>query len=225
MSLINKKSDDRSIINVLSGRTYQNFEALLFETDMDGEPTWARTYPANYSVSSTRAEDLTENEIKGYSFTGRMLNASAPSSGYDFHLVKTDGNGKSGEACEKEVKVISHRLKMCQDKIRFDPTPMRELKISTDNVSLELKIKKCEDGASSSIAPAIAPNPGENVVTITGYAEGSSVSFYDLQGLLRKTTGFITNSKIDISDLPAGIYIIEITNAEGMVSKHRFVKE
>jgi hypothetical protein len=223
VSFVNKKTS-KGIINVLAGRTHQNFEALLFETDTDGKPTWARTYPANYSLSSTRAEDLTENEINGYSFTGRAFNAQAPSTGYDIHLVKTDGNGKSGEPCEKEVDILSHRVKLCQEKINFDITTMREVRISVDPVKLDLKVNKCEDNASSSVQPPVTPNPGENFITIAGYEDGSRVAVFDPQGLLKKTVTYSGDTRIDVAELPAGIYVIEVTTADGVITKYRFIK-
>lgn len=226
VSLVTKTADDGSIIYTLSGRTYQNFEALLFQTDYNGDPLWGRTYPPNYSLSATNAEDLVENEIKGYSFTGRMLNAVSPSTSYDIHVVKTDENGKSGEPCEKEVKVLSYREKLCQEKFEYRIATMRQVTISTDNIKLDLKPNKCQDGASSLLEqPMLTPNPGEGIIRITGISAGSSVSFYDQQGMLKKKANFAADEKVDVSDLAAGIYIVEVIQADGTVNRYRFIKE
>jgi hypothetical protein len=224
-SLITKKTD-LGIIHVLSGRTHQTFEALLFETDENGKPTWGRTYPPTYSLNSTNAEDLTENELKGYSFTGRNFNAVSPSTAYDIQLVKTDANGKTGAPCEKEVTVIPHRVKVCQEKIDFTFSTMRELRISTDHIVLDLKVNKCESNQTTSLdAPVISPNPAETTVDLTGYEEGSLISIYDAQGVIKKKTSYSSKNKLDVSDLPGGVYIIEVTTANGEVNKHRFIKK
>lgn len=223
-SLITKKSDN-GVIYVLSGRTLQNFEALLFETDVNGLPTWARTYPQSYPLNSTNAEDLTENEIKGYSFTGRLFNAVSPSTAYDIHLVKTDANGKSGAPCEKDVKVLSHKMKVCQEKIDFTVTTMRELRISVEAERLDLSVNTCEPIAIAGDEPVIAPNPGESIITIAEFKAGSKITIYDLHGLQKKKALFENSNKLDVSDLPSGVYIIEITSAEGTVHKYRFIRK
>jgi hypothetical protein len=59
----------------------------------------------------------------------------------------------------------------------------------------------------------IFPNPTSGIVNITGLTRPAEVKVYSLQGQLLKSKYHIIN-KVDISDLPAGAYLLEITARE-----------
>lgn len=67
----------------------------------------------------------------------------------------------------------------------------------------------------------VFPNPASSVLNIqltSGEDENLSISILDMQGRVAKTqTGSSTGFAVGISDLSAGIYIANITNAKGVV--------
>ncbi len=68
----------------------------------------------------------------------------------------------------------------------------------------------------------IYPNPAKNAIFIDNFSGIKSINIYNLQGILIKKT--IENS-VNISDFPSGIYLIEVENTEGVLSRAKFVKE
>ncbi|PHR35246.1 MAG: hypothetical protein COA38_02860 [Fluviicola sp.] len=67
----------------------------------------------------------------------------------------------------------------------------------------------------------IFPNPSSDFVTISTDSEIEKVSVYGLNGLIMITQN---NGDLDISNLPAGVYIVKVKTSTG-VAQARFVKQ
>jgi hypothetical protein len=228
VSLINNVTlNDGSPGYVLGGRAFDPFHALLFQTNDKGDVTWARTYPADYPLSTTYAEDLTENKLKGYSFTGRRLDYSPPSS-YDIHLVETDANGKTGQPCETEIEIAEYKPEVCVDELGLKKTlDMRERQVSPVVQPLELVTYNCKEeqvSAASQLQGSISPNPARTSINISGFAQGGEVLIYDLQGNLKIKTTVGENDPVDIASLPEGLYILKVVDTTGGTQEFRFMK-
>ena len=66
------------------------------------------------------------------------------------------------------------------------------------------------------------PNPSSGIINITGLSQASEVKLYSSQGKLLKSLNQV-ESTIDISDLPAGIYILNLTSGNKVLQK-RIIK-
>ena len=69
---------------------------------------------------------------------------------------------------------------------------------------------------------SIFPNPSSDIINITGLTQPADVELYSIQGKLQKAVNQV-ESTIDISDLPAGIYILNLTSGD-KVLRERIVK-
>lgn len=68
----------------------------------------------------------------------------------------------------------------------------------------------------------IYPNPTRGIINITGLTQPAEVMLYSIQGKLLKAVNHVV-STIDISDLPAGVYILNLTSGD-QVLRERIVK-
>ena len=69
----------------------------------------------------------------------------------------------------------------------------------------------------------IYPNPAKEELTIISSAANNLISIYNLQGILVKQL-YVSNaeSKINITDLSSGMYVIEVNN-NGNSSFQKFI--
>ncbi len=81
-----------------------------------------------------------------------------------------------------------------------------EVKVSTDSLFVNTSLKK---QVKEEKLIAAFPNPTLNEINLMGIRENTKVSIYNSSGLFLKF-GEVKNDKIDISDLPAGLYLIRI---------------
>ena len=74
----------------------------------------------------------------------------------------------------------------------------------------------------------IYPVPAQNVlnVNITGYTGVSDIQVYDANGsrVMTQRTGD-TNTQLNVSKLPAGLYLVRVMNGESVISSRKIVKE
>ena len=71
----------------------------------------------------------------------------------------------------------------------------------------------------------IVPNPASNYIEISGIeAAGVNVSIYDINGaIVKNITSYNSNSTIDISNLPTGVYIVKADSLDG-IKTNKFIK-
>jgi hypothetical protein len=69
----------------------------------------------------------------------------------------------------------------------------------------------------------VFPNPTEGRITITGLTQTAEIGLYSLQGLLLRTFTRVVG-EIDISDVPAGVYVLYISAGNKAVLRQKVVK-
>jgi hypothetical protein len=77
----------------------------------------------------------------------------------------------------------------------------------------------------SNIDFSIYPNPASDILQISSSTEKGIMRIYDINGKLLQTELVFTNSKIDISGLSFGTYVVVLTNENGEAGVQKFVKE
>ncbi len=78
------------------------------------------------------------------------------------------------------------------------------------------------DKSASSVQ--LYPNPVTNALNIKGI-ELSTVKVYSLTGMMMISKSDIYNDKIEVGQLPQGIYIIEMTDKSGKIVNDKFLKK
>ncbi|PWJ34970.1 carbohydrate-binding protein [Sediminitomix flava] len=68
----------------------------------------------------------------------------------------------------------------------------------------------------------LAPNPAENEVSVLGLQSEGTIQIYSLEGELYKEVDVSPSAKVNIQDLPSGIYIMTILTS-GLTNHHRLV--
>jgi hypothetical protein len=67
----------------------------------------------------------------------------------------------------------------------------------------------------------VYPNPANNILFVENIQGFKFINIYNLQGILIKKS---TINEVDISMISAGIYLLEVENTEGLLSRTKFVK-
>ena len=78
------------------------------------------------------------------------------------------------------------------------------------------------NNASKNSTLKVYPNPATHTITVDVTEGIKSVNVYNLQGILVKQSRM---NEVNISDCAAGIYLLEVENTEGVLSRVKFVKE
>ncbi|MEM9050624.1 MAG: T9SS type A sorting domain-containing protein [Bacteroidota bacterium] len=80
--------------------------------------------------------------------------------------------------------------------------------------------------SDQTIAFQVFPNPTTSSATLRGELAGSQLSVFDLTGKLLEKTQLITDiHEIDLSDLPKGLYFIELISPSGVRASQKLVKK
>ena len=69
----------------------------------------------------------------------------------------------------------------------------------------------------------VFPNPTEGRITVTGLVQPSAIGLYSLQGRLLRTFTHVEGA-IDISDLPAGVYVLQLSSGGETVLRQKVIK-
>ncbi|TBX69157.1 T9SS type A sorting domain-containing protein [Flavobacterium silvisoli] len=71
----------------------------------------------------------------------------------------------------------------------------------------------------------VYPNPVKDTFKVTNTGTVTTMKMYDIKGTIVKEIVQDFDNNIDISNLPKGIYLLKVTNAEGQVLTQRLAKE
>lgn len=106
----------------------------------------------------------------------------------------------------------------------YNATTCYTLKVATGTASRPEVINVIKDEKASSIFP----NPATTALNIhiTGYLLNSSIMLYDVHSQLVMKANITNNySKLDISRIPSGIYMVKIYNGDALISASKIVKQ
>ena len=90
------------------------------------------------------------------------------------------------------------------------------------NQSIRMKLYLDKDIKNLNNEVNIYPNPASDFLTIESTLKVENVSVYDISG--KKINVAFTNNKVDVRNLPAGNYMINIETKEGKTTK-KFIKK
>jgi len=76
----------------------------------------------------------------------------------------------------------------------------------------------------STLSVVLSPNPATNVLRITGI-ELASVKVYSLTGVMMISQNDLYGNKLNVSNLPNGIYVIEMIDTKGKSVMDKFLKK
>jgi hypothetical protein len=86
---------------------------------------------------------------------------------------------------------------------------------------ISVSVKRSIESATDVV---IYPNPATNVLNIQGF-ELTSVQVYSISGTMMISETAPYSNRIDVSNLPFGIYIIKMTDVEGRIAVDKFLKK
>ncbi len=82
-----------------------------------------------------------------------------------------------------------------------------------------------EDNSPRLAEIKVFPNPTAGSIEVVSEIEGK-VELYNMAGHLLKTTTITTdNNRINLSDIPSGIYQLNLTSKEGKIASERILKQ
>jgi hypothetical protein len=158
--------------------------------------------------------------------TAHLTWATSSELNADYFSVEKSQNGKDFTAVGK-VKAVGNSsqkndyfyddLVLNSDKIIYYRLKQLDLNGAfkyTQVVAISLQ-NEHQDGVK------IYPNPAKNTITIESINPVKSVNIYNVQGILIKQS---KRTDIDISDCAAGVYLLEVENTEGTLSRIKFIK-
>jgi hypothetical protein len=130
-------------------------------------------------------------------------------------LVRINQQNASGEGKIASLKFIVADTVLSDD---FSNAIYNQIKISSSGTTGQLTSGISQHKASSPVT--IYPNPSSNSITIKASAKLGSIIFYSLLGeVVLKINSANIEEKVDISELPAGVYTICIKNTYRKVIK------
>jgi Metallo-peptidase family M12B Reprolysin-like/Secretion system C-terminal sorting domain/Bacterial pre-peptidase C-terminal domain/Fibronectin type III domain len=99
------------------------------------------------------------------------------------------------------------------------------LRVALGTASREELITQTDKGKRS---VEVFPNPAKNTlnVLVSGYDSRSDIMVFDMYGkLVMQQTASQVNTKLDVSAIPAGVYMVRVRNRNNEISATRFVKQ
>lgn len=100
-------------------------------------------------------------------------------------------------------------------------TPANSLSI--DNVSYELKVLATSESAAKNDLK-IYPNPFSDIINISEVEKVKSILVMDISGRVLKSINNIS-SNLNLSDLKAGLYLLNVQYKDGSKSSHKLIKK
>lgn len=94
--------------------------------------------------------------------------------------------------------------------------------VVTKDAEVKVAFKKINSTHALDTKPQIYPNPTTGHLTVGGNA--TSARLYDLAGRIVRQWTQISGSELDLTELPAGTYILALADSSAQVTSHRIVK-
>jgi hypothetical protein len=203
------------------------------DTSTNGTITGAATIPFNTNVTGLISPS---GDIDNYKFvitTGGTITItlSTVPFDYDLKLLNSAGTqlnisqagGTSNETISRTVTAGTYYAQVYGYNGANSATSCYTLRVQLGTAS------RGNDLITSDVQKVdVFPNPARNVVNInlTGFTGRSDVSMFDINGrvIMNRAVG-TGNSQLDISALPAGVYMMKIKNGGKEVSMKKIIKQ
>lgn len=174
------------------------------------------------------------NESNYISWKGLSADASFPDS---YKVMISTGSNDISDFTDTLV-VISNELPEWTDReftmdeyanqtirIAFVNTTFDGFKLYLDSLYIrEQDPLSIDDYESTVMTTKIYPNPSENIISVSG-ENIESASIQNLAGQIVYKSKAKIDSSIDISEYPAGIYVVSLVLSDGTIERHKLVKK
>ncbi|MFN5417307.1 MAG: T9SS type A sorting domain-containing protein, partial [Flavobacteriia bacterium] len=92
-----------------------------------------------------------------------------------------------------------------------------------DNATITFTVQNTSSIEENTLVSSLYPNPVKDILSIKTAAKIASISVLSLDG--KEISTYKVDSKINVSNLNAGIYFLEVKAENGLISKTKFIKE
>lgn len=210
-------------------------KALQAKVDQDGLVLWSKTYGNSISSNLSQARSTADG---GYVFTGY-----AGSTGIgiaDILLVKTDSTGHTSGCEDSPAELIVQPTTLA---LSQNPTDYLSSAIEYDTIQHHLATFDailqsgdiCDQGSVASPEPAaaplsICPNPAHDFLTIDlsqmDAGQKGHYQIIDASGRMMAQGSISSTDKsiLDIHQLPAGAYRLQLASTNGQLFQGLFIK-
>lgn len=201
-------------------------DAYLFKTDAAGNLIWTNIYGTK---GREVIAEVADNAERGYIFTGEVETDWTLKN--DIYLVKTDFNGKSGTECEFAVDQKEIRTDVCYTRSAQQVYVEDNKRIETPYKFLQYHENRCDPSTVGSRIPdatdiLLALNEQNKLlVTFSKETKHTTIKVFNTRGELiaqSRVTG--TNGEINLSTVPAGLYIVHIIQDDGTIIRKKIMK-
>jgi len=207
------------------GQGAGNSDFFLMKTDDGGTLQWMKVY------GSLQADELTDAVIdneQNIIMIGITLGYSAQ--GKDVYVVKVDSLGnadcnfQTGNASTTTASVsLTNEMNFASSSYTINTPVVNEVTSSNSDSLLCTSITSISKLMTSKIQFTLYPNPVDDVLNLSFDDDIDQVIIYNITGsVLKKIDG--SASIISVTDLPRGIFIIEVHSDSGTAHR-RFVKQ
>jgi hypothetical protein len=195
-------------------------DVVLIKTDSIGNVQWSKTYGGSAQSESGWLLDLADDG--GYVLGGWTKSFTGSE---DMYFIKTDAGGNSG--CNEASSVITSGV---YPMITANVGTLVTIGVNTISYPVNLRRQTTITNLCSTVGMGenknvdqirIYPNPAKNHLTVQSSEELGLITIYNFLGeivLCQKANSI--QQQLDISSLPAGIYLVQIRD-----EIIRFIKE
>lgn len=206
-------SETRYLIDETSDNAYTGIE----------DESERNNYAAFRALKAECAAQTTEKGVNWYSLSNRqieeLIRIAERNTGRSSVMAKGILCFFYGICYEEEEEISETRSAVCQNE---EDVPFDEPKGGTD-----IKEESTQDGQSDT-AMSLFPNPAKQTVTIQFSGNHDNVnkySFVNMQGTVVLSDEKPNSNTIDISKLPASVYIMHVIGQSGKIYSAKLVKE
>ncbi|RBL92874.1 peptidase [Chitinophaga flava] len=232
-------SDGNSTYGAAQFTTVSTGCASPYDNATNGTIAGAATIPFNTDITGLISPS---GDIDNYKFvitTGGTITITLGTlpADYDLKLLNSAGSqvaisqagGTTSETISRTVTPGTYYAQVYGYSGANSATSCYTLRVQLGTASRGTENADVTDITESKVQKVeIFPNPANNIlyINLAGYTGKSEVSILDVNGreVLRREVG-AANSKLDISTLPIGIYMVRIKNGVKQVTMQKIVKQ
>ena len=210
--------------------------AGTYDVSTNGTAAGAATIPFNTDIKGLISPSADNDYYKFVITTGGTATITLTTLPADYDLVLYSSNGTTQLAISQNGSTTSETITRTYTAGTYyarvfgynnanNATNCYTLKVQLGTASFEEELQQVNRNAG---VVKIYPNPVTDYLNISvlGNVDSKSVlSFFDAKGVLVRTITMTSNlQRINVADLPKGVYLIKLNNGEGNLSS-KFVKQ
>jgi hypothetical protein len=221
-----------------------NFDAyntIAMKLKNDGNVLYHRYHYVSGMMEEKYLNDITHAfEYNNMSIVGQVRPKDDPNSSYGWNIqafdnIKQDCEMKAYDIKPKEVKYDIEKVENREYKVKIIDEPLAQDKIKLENkilcekILLGFKSAPAGDGVRSAVSQDIANGTVNIQMQQTGIANTTDATYkatlYNALGQkMMETNSFSNSYQLQVGDLPAGIYYLQVWNSQFKQAHTVFVK-